>query len=380
MILVLPGVFAGTSKVCTNPLTSCGSTTSSDTCCYNSPGGQFALTQFWDTNPSTGPSDSWTVHGLWPDHCDGTYDQNCDSKRAYTNITQILKAFGKTSLLSYMNTYWKDYTGNDESFWEHEWGKHGTCISTLKPACYTGYTPTQEVPDYFQKAVDLFKTRNTYQALINAGITPSTTKTYTSAQIQAALKAAFGVTAIIQCSSGALDEVWYSYYVQGSVATGTFIATTPVGQSSSCASTGIKWLPKSGSPAPTTTGGSPTPTGGSGTISGSGYLNAVTSGSGKGCLISAGTWYTTGTCATFTARVSGSSITLTSSKGTCGIVSGVFTCGSGVAASVFTDKSGTLAYSGSTTFYATAVPGGSTQLPVYTASKAVSVSFAWTNV
>ena len=49
---------------------------------------------------------------------------------------------------------------------EHEWSKHGTCISTLDPSCYTGYTPTQEVPDFFQKAVDLFKTLDSYQVLI----------------------------------------------------------------------------------------------------------------------------------------------------------------------------------------------------------------------
>lgn len=36
-----------------------------DTCCFNAPGGQMLLTQFWDTKPATGPADSWTVHGLW---------------------------------------------------------------------------------------------------------------------------------------------------------------------------------------------------------------------------------------------------------------------------------------------------------------------------
>jgi ribonuclease T2 len=61
-----------------------------------------------------------------------------------------------------MNTYWKDVNGDDESFWEHEWGKHGTCVSTLNPSCYNGYTSKQEVGDYFQKAVDIFKTRDTY--------------------------------------------------------------------------------------------------------------------------------------------------------------------------------------------------------------------------
>ena len=157
-------VLGGSPPVCTNPQTSCQNTTAvQDTCCFNAPGGQLLQTQFWDSNPPTGPSDSWTIHGLWPDHCDGTYDANCDAARAYTNITQILQAAGATDLLSYMNIYWKDYQGNDESFWEHEWGKHGTCISTLNPSCYTNYSPQEEVVDFFNKTVNLFQTLPSYQ-------------------------------------------------------------------------------------------------------------------------------------------------------------------------------------------------------------------------
>lgn len=115
---------------------------------------------------SQGPTNSWTIHGLWPDHCDGTYDANCDTTRAYTGIGATLQSFGKTDLLAYMNTYWKDYQGDDESFWEHEWAKHGTCISTLKPSCYTSYTAKQELIDYFQKVVDLFKTLPSYTVSI----------------------------------------------------------------------------------------------------------------------------------------------------------------------------------------------------------------------
>lgn len=47
---------------------SCQNTTtvsSSDSCCFNAPGGALLLTQFWDTDPVTGPVDSWTIHGLW---------------------------------------------------------------------------------------------------------------------------------------------------------------------------------------------------------------------------------------------------------------------------------------------------------------------------
>ncbi|CZR56972.1 related to ribonucleases [Phialocephala subalpina] len=385
-IAALQVVLAGSPKTCSNPTLSCHNTTSiADTCCFNAPGGQLVQTQFWDTSPSTGPSNSWTIHGLWPDHCDGTYDSNCDASRAYTNITSILQSYGKTDLLSDMNTYWVDINGDDESFWEHEWSKHGTCISTFKPSCYTGYTAQEEVPDFFQKTVDLFKTLDSYTALANAGITPSSTETYTSAAILAALKASFGQNPTIQCSSGALDEIWYSFDVLGSVQTGTFQPAAPVGQSSSCSSTGIKYLPKSGGTVTTTTSATKTTTAtstptGTGSFSGSGYLNAYTGGSQDGCLISAGTWYTTGTCATYTATASGSGFTLKSSKGSCGISSDTFTCASGVTATVFTASNGLLAYNGATTFYATAVPSGSTQATVYTSSQSVSVEFQWQSV
>lgn len=98
-----------------------------------------------------------------PDHCDGTYDASCDYSRNHRNITKILEAFEKIELLADMKTYWKAYRGADEYLWQHEWTKHGTCISTLNTECYgANYEPTQEVPDFFQKAVDLFKTLPSY--------------------------------------------------------------------------------------------------------------------------------------------------------------------------------------------------------------------------
>jgi ribonuclease T2 len=61
------GVLGGTPKTCSNTgQLSCHNTTAvTDLCCFNAPGGQLLQTQFWDTNPVTGPVDSWTVHGLW---------------------------------------------------------------------------------------------------------------------------------------------------------------------------------------------------------------------------------------------------------------------------------------------------------------------------
>ncbi|MCJ1423103.1 ribonuclease T2-like [Sticta canariensis] len=357
--------YGGSPPVCSNPGLSCQNTTPvQDTCCFNYPGGQLLQTQFWDTNPPTGPVDSWTIHGLWPDHCDGTYDANCDASREYTNISSIISAAGQRDLLNYMNMYWKDYQGNDESFWEHEWGKHGTCISTLRPSCYTNYVPQEEVVDFFQKTVDLFKTLNSYQFLSAAGIVPSSTNTYTAAAINAALKAPRGVSVAIQCDSSALNEIWYFFNVRGSVQTGTFVATDPDGSKSDCPATGIKYLPKTG-------GSTPPPS----SPSGKGTLPITVSGVQKGCVISGGTWYTTGTCASFTATAAGSGFTLTSSKGKCAVLNNVLTCASTVStATVFTLVDGHVAYNGNPTWYANGVPSGTTQATISATTLSTSLT------
>lgn len=56
-----------------------------------------------------GPANSWGIHGLWPDNCDGTYDEECDSSREYTDITTLIETYGTTELLDDMNTYWNSY-------------------------------------------------------------------------------------------------------------------------------------------------------------------------------------------------------------------------------------------------------------------------------
>jgi ribonuclease T2 len=70
------------------------STHASIQCCFEA-NGQLLQVQFWDANPPTGPSDAWTIHGLWPDYCGSGYPQNCDPSRAYTNISSILQSLGQ---------------------------------------------------------------------------------------------------------------------------------------------------------------------------------------------------------------------------------------------------------------------------------------------
>lgn len=105
----------------------------------------------------------YTTNPCRPDHCNGGFDQFCDSRRKYSNISLILVDAGRGDLLEYMSEYWKDFRGDDNNLWQHEWNKHGTCVSTLEPDCYTDYLPQQEVVDYFDKTVEVYKELPTHE-------------------------------------------------------------------------------------------------------------------------------------------------------------------------------------------------------------------------
>ncbi|RDW65320.1 hypothetical protein BP5796_10012 [Coleophoma crateriformis] len=233
-----------------SPLSCHNSTAAKDSCCFIYPGGQLLSTQFWDAAPAVGPADSWTLHGLWPDLCDGTYPTFCKSAPQYHNITQILTSAGQTSLLADMETYWLPNSGTNEHFWQHEWNKHGTCVNTLAPSCYaSSYNSGVEVVDFFARAVEVFKGLDTYKALAAAGITPTHSKTYTKAEIQDALTQVTGSEVVLGCSYGKLNQAWYSFNVKGSLQTGSFVATAPAGKGGrgNCPTRGIRYLPKRGS-------------------------------------------------------------------------------------------------------------------------------------
>ncbi|KAJ3567341.1 hypothetical protein NP233_g6430 [Leucocoprinus birnbaumii] len=349
---------------------SCHTSGSVNTCCTESPGGLLLQTQFWDTNPSTGPSNSWTIHGLWPDNCDGTFEENCDSSRAYTNIASLLSAQGASSTLSFMQSYWVDINGQNEQFWEHEWSTHGTCMSTLEPSCLpSGSAKGAEAVAFFQTVVKLFKSLPTYDWLANAGITPSSSKTYTLSTLTSALKSASGVTPALSCSGSNLNAISWYFNLKGSIIDGTFVHIDAP-QAGTCPSSGIKYPLKSGSGTPTTTSSSPTGTGGS--LPAKATINAIrSSGSTTGGLLSLGTW-STQTLATFTLSGTASSFTMKSSKGNCGVSGGQFTCGSGVSLTSFSAVSSggslLLASGGSTSFSSDGLPSGTTVYSVYTGS------------
>lgn len=359
--------------------TSCHNTTvQSNTCCFNAPGGHFLQTQFWDYDSPlnfSGPTDSWTVHGLWPDHCDGSFDQFCAPSREVQNITQILQQHGENELLDWMHTFWKDNTGNDESFWEHEFNKHGTCISTLEPQCIQDFKDRNDVVIYVKRTVGLFQTLQTFKFLEKKGIVPSNTTLYNLTDIQGALTAVTGKTPTVQCngpSNSFINEMWYHFETKGSVIDGIFIPANPDDTPTGNCPSQVHYWPKGvpvPKPTPTSTSTAPSPT----STEDKGTIQVFTSdGSNIGCILSKGTW-SQQTCATFrpTPGVSLGSFHYTSSKGPCGVdaTNGTLSCAAGFTFSDFTNSSITtgslLAFDGSSSFSSDVLPTGQVQSPVF---------------
>lgn len=267
-----------------------------DGCCINEPSGHFLQTQFWDPSPALGSPTSWTVHGLWPDYCEGGFDQFCDDTRRRTpeEITHILtnasiaQEAGGThpGLLDFMSRHWLSLNGYNPHLWAHEWNKHGTCISTMEPKCYARdrvsgheheYLPDNDVLDYFTHAALLFNSLATYDFFERHGIVPSKDRKYELEHLkQAILDSPHGHDAVIRCRNhNELAEIWYSFHVRASLRSAmdlwwdgnrqwnTWVPTDPTGEISNCPATGIKYLPKNGArypPAPTHTRSRTVPT------------------------------------------------------------------------------------------------------------------------
>ncbi|KAH7379185.1 ribonuclease T2-like protein [Phaeosphaeria sp. MPI-PUGE-AT-0046c] len=257
------------------PLLSCPSSDPSkvDSCCVETFGGLLLTTQFWNTY--TGgekdgqllPQDTWTLHGLWPDFCNGSYTQYCDLNRQYdpipspnttnglpngtfvpayngSNIGTFLEPFGRYDLLEYMNNYWIAWQQDNAGFWGHEFSKHATCFSTFNVPCYgPQYRKHEDVVDFFETAIKYYKRFPTFEWLEAADITPSNTTGYTYADIRDVLFEEHGGVPFIGCNGprynttaagkGSLDngftalsEVWYYEYAYGRPQEGNTIPTS----------------------------------------------------------------------------------------------------------------------------------------------------------
>ncbi|KAF5014535.1 hypothetical protein F66182_14441, partial [Fusarium sp. NRRL 66182] len=146
-----------------------------------------------------------------------------------------------------------------------------------------------------------------------------------------------------------------------------------LGGGSNCPNSGIRYIPKRSpppsKPRPTTTRqpGQPEPTDPVEPRRGNLRVYTGDDQQQRGCLISHGTWFTSGTCATFKAKDVTGGFNVQTRRGPCGFVKDVFTCGHQIRNPALFEISedNKLVYNGNTTFFADKAPKGHVQSKVF---------------
>ena len=80
----------------------------------------------------------WSIHGLWPQYSNNSYPSYCSNRKFDYSKLELL--------IDELDKYWYSTNGDkNETFWKHEWEKHGTCM----------FNNSDEF-DYFKTALSLF--------------------------------------------------------------------------------------------------------------------------------------------------------------------------------------------------------------------------------
>lgn len=125
----------------------------------------------------------WSIHGLWPAQYHKMGPTSCDNSLRFD--PQALQNIRKDLLIK-----WIDVHGQrPESFWEHEYTKHGTCAAVLD-------SMNSEVK-YFQKGLDLFDKYPMKSILDQANIKPG--RKYPVQQILDGVRNVLGVNSQVTC-------------------------------------------------------------------------------------------------------------------------------------------------------------------------------------
>ncbi|KAF1752549.1 hypothetical protein GCK72_019104 [Caenorhabditis remanei] len=70
----------------------------------------------------------WSIHGLWPNFENGSYPQNCHGTPKHFD-ENLIKSIEDRLIKIWPNLYPKKTI---QSFWKHEYDKHGTCAQSEK--------------------------------------------------------------------------------------------------------------------------------------------------------------------------------------------------------------------------------------------------------
>ena len=81
---------------------------------------------------------SFSIHGLWPQYSLNSYPTFCRPVN--------FKLDKLDPIIDELNNYWYSNRGSNETFWKHEYEKHGSCM----------FDAMDEF-NYFNKTIELYK-------------------------------------------------------------------------------------------------------------------------------------------------------------------------------------------------------------------------------
>lgn len=132
----------------------------------------------------------FTMHGLWPERNDGNYPCTCTDQTF--DVSKV------KSIEDELNTYWPSLNGPSDSFWKHEYEKHGTCAEDVFPDEFS----------FFNGTLALRAQYDAVTALAAAGLRPSNSKGFTLPAFRKAMTAAYGTYPAVSCDqSGNIEGV-----------------------------------------------------------------------------------------------------------------------------------------------------------------------------
>ncbi|KAF0709603.1 Aste57867_5828 [Aphanomyces stellatus] len=143
------------------------------------------------SNPETFWATHFTIHGLWPESDDGSHPDFCTKEPL--DIDSVRSAIGEDTL----EKYWPNVkvavnTTHYDSFWDHEWSRHGTCSKL-------------DQVTFFKSAIEKIKSQGTPDYITqHVGLSVSTWE----------VRAAFGAPgfAVLKCDKGhRLSQVFTCY-------------------------------------------------------------------------------------------------------------------------------------------------------------------------
>lgn len=98
-----------------------------------------------------------------PTQCNGRHISDCGTSNEWHNVQKLLSEEDHRRIRS----VWRPTQGTYNDFWNYQWQKHGTCISTLAPTCPNQTDVKASIVHYMTRTMELFSQFDTYQVSMN---------------------------------------------------------------------------------------------------------------------------------------------------------------------------------------------------------------------